>query len=146
MINKIEPAESAQYPELIKVWEKSVRATHDFITEADIQHYKPLILNQYFDQLNLFCILDNKEIQGFIGLDGQLIQMLFIDPSVRGTGVGKTLVDFAVQTHGANIVDVNEQNDQAVGFYLHIGFKTVERFDQDAAGKPYPILSMQLSK
>ena len=146
MINKIEPAGSAQYPELIKVWEKSVRATHDFITEADIQHYKPLILDQYFDQLNLFCILDNKEIQGFIGLDGQLIQMLFIDPSVRGTGVGKTLVDFAVQTHGANMVDVNEQNDQAVGFYSHIGFKTVERFDQDAAGKPYPILSMQLNK
>ena len=144
MINKIQLATGTQYPELIKVWEKSVRATHDFITEADIQHYKPLILEQYFDQLDLFCITENNEIQGFIGLDGQLIQMLFIDPSVRGLGIGKALVDFAVQTYGANMVDVNEQNNQAVGFYAHIGFKTVERFDQDAAGKPYPILSMEL--
>ena len=144
MINKIQPATGTQYPELIKLWEKSVRATHDFITEADIQHYKPLILEQYFDQLDLFCKTENNEIQGFIGLEGQLIQMLFIDPSVRGLGIGKALVDFAVQTYGANMVDVNEQNNQAVGFYSHIGFKTVERFDQDAAGKPYPILSMQL--
>jgi putative acetyltransferase len=132
------------YKELIEVWEKSVRATHDFLSETDIQYYKPLILNQYFNNLRLFCIKSNERILGFIGLDDQLIQMLFIDPTARGLGLGKALISFAILTHHANSVDVNEQNEQAVGFYKHLGFEVKRRFEEDAAGKPYPILCMKL--
>ena len=41
-------------------------------------------------------------------------------------------------------VDVNEQNNQAVGFYKHIGFNTYKRSDLDGEGKEYPILHMRL--
>ena len=37
-----------QYEELLIVWENSVRATHDFITEEDIGFFKPIILEQAF--------------------------------------------------------------------------------------------------
>lgn len=141
---EVHPATNYHYPELIELWEKSVRATHDFLSEADIQHYKPLILEQYFDQLKLFSIKDKETTMGFIGIDGQFIQMLFIDPQARGLGLGKALVKYAIKYHQANQVDVNEQNLQALGFYRHLGFETTARFDQDAAGKPYPILSMRL--
>jgi hypothetical protein len=33
---------------------------------------------------------------------------------------------------------VNEQNVQAVGFYLHMGFEIVARSELDGTGKPYP--------
>lgn len=143
---EIRPATRDQYPELIEVWEASVRATHDFLSEADIQHYKPLILEQYFDQLELFCIKENHKIQGFIGVDQTLLQMLFIAPQARGLGLGKALINYAIKTRGVNNVDVNEQNQQALGFYMRMGFEITERFDQDAAGKPYPILSMRLKQ
>ena len=140
----IQSANQIHYPELILVWEESVRATHDFLSPGDIEYYKPLILEQYFDQVQLFFISENNRIQGFIGLDQTDIQMLFIQPQSRGFGIGKALLNFAIQHRGANAVDVNEQNQQAVGFYLHMGFETVARADHDSAGKPYPILSMRL--
>lgn len=43
-------------------------------------------------------------------------------------------------------VDVNEQNEQAVGFYKHCGFETIKRSELDTSGKPYPTLHMELIK
>lgn len=141
----IEPSE-AQYPELLAVWEASVRATHDFISEADIQFYKPLILQEYFYAVQLYCAVDEQGVvQGFMGLEGDKLEMLFIAPAVRGQGIGKILLQYAIQTLGVRCVDVNEQNEQAVGFYRHMGFGVIRRSPLDGAGKPYPILSMELT-
>ncbi|THF53536.1 GNAT family N-acetyltransferase [Flavobacterium supellecticarium] len=136
----------ADYIEITDLWEASVRATHTFLTEADIQYYKPLILNEYLKAVSLFCTRDHNEIRGFIGLDDDKIEMLFIRPDYRGKGVGKALLDFAVKKQNARKVDVNEQNVQAVGFYEYLGFKTVKREPLDPNGKPFPILSMELQK
>jgi putative acetyltransferase len=46
---------------------------------------------------------------------------------------------------GATRLDVNEQNDQAVGFYRRMGFAAVGRSERDYTGKPYPLLHMRLS-
>lgn len=132
------------YLELINVWERSVRATHHFLDENDIFLYKELIYNEYFHQVDLYCIKQDKHIIGFIGLDGDTVQMLFIDPIARGKRIGKYLMDFAIKQKGIRKVDVNEQNEQAVGFYLHLGFNVTARFEKDAAGRPYPILAMEL--
>ena len=132
------------YLELIAVWERSVRATHHFLDENDITMYKRLIFDEYLDKVDLYCTKHDKRITGFIGLADNAIQMLFIDPDYRGKGGGKQLVAFAIDQKGVKKVDVNEQNQQAVGFYLHLGFKIVKRFENDAAGRPYPILAMEL--
>ncbi len=49
----IENVEKADHLQLIEVWEASVRATHDFLTEHDLQELKPLILQKYFDAVDL---------------------------------------------------------------------------------------------
>lgn len=45
---KVDNATAEDYPELLAVWENSVRATHDFITEDDIAFFKPIIIEQAF--------------------------------------------------------------------------------------------------
>lgn len=137
-------ATSEDYLALIQVWEASVRATHHFLNESDILSYKKLILNKYFDQVDLYCIKEYHAFQGFIGLSGDTIQMLFIHPDQRGKGIGKHLIAFAIAENNVNKVDVNEQNKQAVGFYKHLGFVITERYENDAAGKPYPVIAMEL--
>lgn len=73
----IEIVEKADHLELIEVWEASVRATHDFLTEDDLQELKPLILEQYFDAVDLRCIKNARgEIQGFCGVHDGNIEML----------------------------------------------------------------------
>ncbi len=129
----------------MEIWERAVRATHHFLKEEDILQYKELIYNKYLDLVDLYGFVDEKGVlSGFVGISGEAIQLLFVDANKRGTGVGKRLVAYAVREKGSKTVDVNEQNQQAVRFYEHLGFVTTGRFPVDDAGKPYPILSMEL--
>ena len=142
---KIDNVKAEDYPELLAVWENSVRATHDFITEDDIAFFKPIIIEQAFPNVTLKCIKDeNKTILGSVGVHECKIEMLFILNAARGKGIGKALLNFAVEQLAANKVDVNEQNPLAVGFYQHMGFKVASRSPLDDMGKPFPILHMDL--
>jgi len=135
----------ADHLKLIEIWESSVRATHDFLAEEDLQELKPLILEYYFDAVDLRCAKDAQgEIQGFCGVHDGNIEMLFVSPDARGKGIGAMLSAYAIKEQGASKVDVNEQNEQALGFYQHIGFKVIGRSPVDGQGKQYPLLHMVL--
>ncbi|MFD2573894.1 GNAT family N-acetyltransferase [Spirosoma soli] len=140
------PVYPEDHPNLLRIWEASVRATHYFITESDIQVFKPLILDQAFHAVNLFCMRDSTNtIVGFLGVHDSKIEMLFIDPLWRGRSVGRQLLTYAVETLGATELDVNEQNEQALGFYQKFGFTITGRSALDSLGKPYPLLHMRYS-
>lgn len=141
----IEIVEKVEHLKLIEIWESSVRATHDFLSEEDLQELKPLILDLYFDAVDLRCAKNAQgEIQGFCGVQNGNIEMLFISPDARGKGIGAMLSAHAIKEQGASKVDVNEQNEQALGFYQQIGFKVIGRSPVDGQGKPYPLLHMAL--
>lgn len=83
-------------------------------------------------------------MRGFVGVAGDVLEMLFIHNDYRGQGIGKQLAMYVINNLAVRKVDVNEQNEQAVGFYRKIGFKLVKRSSQDAEGKEYPILHLSL--
>ena len=133
------------YPELVAVWEAAVRATHHFLAEEYIQAIKPLLLEEYLDLVNLYCTRDGSgAIEGFVGVLGNKAEMLFVHPHAHRKGVGKLLMHYAIHNLGITTVDVNEQNEGAVGFYRHLGFLVKSRSPEDAMGKPYPILHLEL--
>jgi putative acetyltransferase len=147
MTNKIYNIEKREYENVVELWEASVRATHHFLKEEDIEYFKPLILNTYLDAVELKCIKNNDEkIVGFLGVANQNLEMLFIHPEYRGKKIGKTLLNYSIAQLDVIKVDVNEQNEQAVGFYQHFGFETIKRSELDSSGKPYPTLHMELKK
>ena len=137
----------AEYDKLLEIWESSVKATHDFISDDDVQFFKKLIVeNKYFNHVKLYCIRNSENnILGFSGISGNKLEMLFLDPAVRGQGFGKMLLKHAIEIQYINSVDVNEQNSDAVKFYEHFGFKSISRSALDGTGKPFPILHMTLS-
>ena len=143
--NQIARAGRVDFAELTEVWEASVRATHHFLTEDYIQIIRPLLLHDYLGAVQLYCMRDTYEaIVGFMGvLDGK-VEMLFVHPSARGQGIGTLLMRFAIERLGVTKVDVNEQNENALGFYRHLGFWVKSRSPLDGMGKPYPILHLEL--
>lgn len=144
---KIECIHKEEYQNVVDVWEASVRATHHFLKEEDIEYFKPLILNTYLDAVELRGIRNsNKNIIGFTGVADQNLEMLFIHPEYTGKKIGRALLDFSINELQVLKVDVNEQNEQAIGFYKHCGFETIGRSELDSSGKPYPILHMKLKK
>lgn len=141
----VENVNTEYYAEMLDVWENSVRATHEFLTEDDIEFFKPIIIEQAFPAVTLRCVKnEDGAIQGFVGVHEAKIEMLFILNEARGQGLGKVLLQYAIEQLGANKVDVNEQNPQAVDFYKHMGFKIESRSPLDDMGKPFPILHLAL--
>ncbi|KXO13469.1 Histone acetyltransferase HPA2 [Moritella sp. JT01] len=143
---KIDTATKAEHLELIKIWELSVRATHDFLSDENISSLKPLILEHYFDAVDLrIAKNDSNKIAGFIGVADCNVEMLFISPDYRNKGVGSLLLKNAIENQSANKVDVNEQNPDAVGFYIHLGFSVIGRSPLDGQGNPFPLIHMALT-
>ncbi len=141
---KIETALPSHFERLVAIWESSVRATHHFLLESDIAALRPLLLNAYLPNLSVVISRDDAgAIHGFLGVDKNRIEMLFVDDASRGKGVGKLLLNYAVEHFGANEVDVNEQNPQGVAFYRHMGFEQIGRSEVDGQGKPFPLLHMK---
>jgi len=96
----------------------------------------------------LICCKDpiNKRIAGFAGVAGGKVEMLFIHPDYRGQGIGKGLLRFAIDELNAECLDVNEQNPQAIGFYLKQGFEVIGRCETDGLGQPYPLLHLRYKR
>ena len=122
-----------------------MRETHEFLSEADIDFFRPLIRDGLFGAMELACVRDEgDDLVGFAGVSEGKLEALFIHPDRRGTGIGRRLFRHAADVFGATCVDVNEQNGQAVGFYLRLGCVVEGRSEVDSLGKPFPLLHMRL--
>ena len=141
------PIAPEEFPRVVEVWEASVRATHHFVREEDILSFIPLVRDGLPKTPALVCVrAADGRVAGFMGVAGDNVNMLFIHPDARGQGAGRRLLSHAVTVLGATTLDVNEQNGQALGFYLHMGFEVVGRSELDSTGRPYPILHMRLAR
>ncbi len=134
-----------EYDILLHIWEMSVRATHAFLSEDDLQEIKQQLIGVYFAAVELKCIKSSHgEVLGFSGVSDQKLEMLFVLPAAQGQGVGSSLCQFAIDNQGVQHVDVNEQNPRALKFYEKMGFEVVGRDEVDGEGRAYPVLHLSL--
>lgn len=141
----IRQATNADHPHLLNIWLRSVRATHHFLKESDIEELLPQLRDIYLSAVELWVAVDAEDCPlGFVGLNENHVEMLFIEPGLRGKGIGRMLLDHARRSRSQMSVDVNEQNPDAVGFYLHYGFIQTGRSPLDGEGRPFPLLHLSL--
>ncbi len=133
--------------ELLDIWENSVKATHLFLSNKDIQNIKKYVPQALKEVQHLIIIENENNIPiGFMGIENTKLEMLFIKNNERGKGVGKQLLTYGIENYNVNELTVNEQNPNAKGFYEHLGFKVYKRTELDEQGNHFPILYMRLEK
>lgn len=132
---------------LLNIREDSVRATHLFLSDEEINQIKEYV-PQALSGVEHLMIAENesRKVIAFMGTKNNRLEMLFLSPAERGKGIGRKLVQYGIHNYGVREVTVNEQNPQAVGFYEHLGFETYKRTELDEEGNPYPLLYMKLRK
>lgn len=133
--------------QLVNVWERSVKATHLFLSGQEIEEIKKYVPEALNAIAHLVIAVDeNMYPVAFMGVEDGKLEMLFLSPEERGHGLGKRLIQYGVENYSIEEVTVNEQNPQAIGFYEHMGFKIYKRTEHDEQGMPYPLLYMKLDR
>jgi putative acetyltransferase len=80
----VSPLSPQDFPRVVEVWEASVRATHLFFREADIQFFKPLLRDALYQVMELACVRDEKnQVVGIVGVVEGKVEMLFIRPILK---------------------------------------------------------------
>ena len=133
--------------QLLTIWENSVKATHLFLSDNEIETIKKYVPEALSKISNLLIAQNENEVPvAFMGIENQKLEMLFISPEERGKGLGKKLLQYGIENYSINELAVNEQNPQAKGFYEHMGFQVYQRTNTDEQGNPYPLLYMNFPK
>jgi putative acetyltransferase len=139
----IRPAAALDHPRLLAVWLASVRATHGFLTETDIQSLLPVVRDVALPRLEVWLAELPEGVAGFVALTDAHVEALFVDPAFFRRGCGQALIAHARHRKGALTVDVNEQNPSALAFYQRHGFEVEGRSPVDASGNPFPLLHLR---
>ena len=140
---KIKALDQETENKLLVIWESSVRATHNFLSDPEIDNIKKYVPHALRRVSHLIVAYDENEPVAFMGINDLKLEMLFVAANQRGNGIGKALITYGIHNLDINELAVNEQNPGARGFYEHMGFKAVERSEFDDQGNPYPILIMK---
>jgi putative acetyltransferase len=129
---------------LFDIWWRSVRATHTFLSEADLRTLAPQVRDLGLAGLDTWVLCDDGQCPvGFLVLNRHHIEALFIVPEWLRRGAGTRLVRHARSLRGVLTVEVNEQNTPALRFYEAMGFSVVGRSPTDGAGRPFPLLHLR---
>ena len=140
---RILPLSPEHYSEALNLWELSVQVTHHFLPDGWVEEHRSLVVDKYFPMVQMHGIFDDHDqLLGFSGVLSANVEMLFVHPDYLGQGIGRRLLNHAIDELKAYKVDVNEQNTEALTFYLSQGFQVISRSELDAQGNPFPLLHL----
>lgn len=115
--------------EVMHIWLDANLKVHNFIKSG---HWKDNYnyVKEALPGAEVYVYLIDDEIVGFIGLNNNYIEGLFVHQSFQGKGVGTSLLNKAKENQGTLSLNVYKKNKDAIKFYTKNGFRiTYEKFD-----------------
>ena len=125
------------------IWLDANLKAHSFIPA---QYWKNNFefVKEALPQAEVYVYENEKEIQGFIGLDGEHIEGIFVSGEKRSQGVGKLLLDHVKDRKPKLLLNVYKQNTRAISFYRREGFEIqCEGLDEATGEKDYVMVWQQ---
>lgn len=120
-----------------KIWLETNIKTHDFIASNYWkEHYE--IIKDMFLQAEVYVYEIEKEIMGFIGLDKEHIEGIFVLDQYQKRGIGKALLNHVKAKKEHLSLNVYQKNLNAILFYLREDFCIqYEDVDENTGEKEY---------
>ena len=134
MIRELRKADINQVAD---IWLDTNIKAHYFIPaqywKSNLELVKELLL-----QATVYVYEDNQKIQGFIGLNGEYIEGIFVSEAMQSQSIGKILLNYVKNTRSKLILNVYQKNTPAISFYQREGFITqCEQLDKFTGEKEY---------
>lgn len=138
MIRSFQPKD---LDEVMDLWLTSNQDAHPFISPQYWQDNYSLV-REMLPQATLYVYQERTgAIMGFIGLQDNYIDGLFVAKKHRSQGIGKQLLDFAKTKRPTLCLKVYQANEKATAFYLREGFQLIEVSLDEATQQPELLLS-----
>ena len=119
---------------IVKAWRRSVDLAHPFLDEAFLEQEAKNIREIYLVVSETWVTEIEGQVVGFISLIENEIGGLFLDPAFHGQGLGRAMVDKAVEQKGAVKVEVFVENIVGRPFYTSYGFVGSQEYFHEASG------------
>ena len=119
------------------IWLKTNLKAHNFIPEqywtSNYELVKEMLL-----QAEVYVYEDDKMIQGFIGINDEYIEGIFVSDEMQSRGIGKILLDYIKDKKDRLQLKVYQKNVRAMSFYQREGFTIQsEEMDEFTGEKEY---------
>ena len=94
------------------------------------------MIDNYFGKdeiLKNILVYDDGLIKGFVQLKEREICKIYVDTFFQSKGIGKELIEYAINEYGANNLWALEKNERAISFYIKHGFNLngEKKFEED---------------
>lgn len=122
----LRPYRPTDVEDVLSTWEKASSLAHPFLSDAFQAEERKMIRDVYLPHSETWVVEVDGRVVGFIGLIGNEIGGLFLQPAYHGRKLGKLMVDKARELHGDLEVEVFEKNTVGRRFYKRYGFRLME--------------------
>ena len=125
-----------------KIWLDTNINAHYFISaqywKSNFELVKQLLL-----QATVYVYEDNQKIQGFIGMNEEYIEGLFVLNEMQSQGIGKILLNYAKGKRNKLFLNVYQKNIRAISFYQREGFEVKNSGLDEATGEKEYVMAWQ---
>lgn len=140
MIRKLQRADISKVAE---IWLETNLKTHYFIPAQYWENNFDLV-KEMLSQAEVYVYENGQKIQGFIGLNGEYIEGIFVPTEMQSKGIGKLLMDFIKERKEKLFLNVYRKNARAIHFYHGEGFDIqCEGLDKNTGEKEYTMIWQQ---
>ena len=125
------------------IWLKTNLKAHYFISN---QYWKSNyeLVKEMMSQSEVYVFEADKMIQGFVGLNDEYIEGIFVSDEMQSCGIGKLLLDYIKDKKVSLRLNVYQKNARAISFYQREGFIIEgEGLDEATGEKEYTMLWKQ---
>ena len=104
------------------IWLNTNIQAHWFIDEQYWKKNYELVKGMLLEA-EVYVYVENNEVYGFIGINEEHIEGIFITSEAQSRGLGKSLLDFVKEKKVRLHLNVYQKNTRAINFYKKEGFK-----------------------
>ena len=127
----IRPLQKADINSVAEIWLDANRKAHAFIP-ASYWERNFASVKEMLPQAEVYVYETDQGIQGFLGLNGEYIEGIFVSEEAQSRGIGKLLLNHAKGRKPALRLNAYQKNVRAIRFYQREGFQIL-RSGLDAA-------------
>lgn len=124
------------------IWLDTNLKAHYFISA---QYWKDNfeLVKEMLLQAEVYVYERDQKIQGFIGLNDEYIEGIFVSDEMQSHGIGKILLDYVKGLRKKLLLNVYQKNTRAISFYQREGFEIQCNGLDEATGEKEYVMAWQ---